>query len=554
MNRLLFGDNLPWLRKREVFPDESVDLIYLDPPFNSQEEYNVLFREKGTRGKESEAQIHAFTDTWHWADAEPTYREFLKTCRIAEAVTAVEAFKQLLGDSPMMAYLAMMAPRLVELRRVLKPTGSIYLHCDPTASHYLKMLLDAVFGRQMFCNEIVWQRTGAHGGSRRFGPIHDIILFYAKSEAYLWNPAYVPLSQDTADAWFNNVEPGTGRRFNRNTLTAPGVRSGSSGKPWRGIDPSAKGRHWAVPGFARDVIGDLDTIEALDSLERMGRVFWPKKGGGTPMLKLYLDESKGVPALDVWTDIRLQTSASERLGYPTQKPEALLERIISASSNEGDTVLDPFCGCGTTVAAAQKLNRQWVGIDITYLAINLIKRRLDSAFGKGNVTYAEQGQPVDLTGARALAELDRFQFQQWALDLVAALPVKTGAGKGKDRGVDGLLFFYESKDERRKILVQVKSGGVARKDVATLVGDVGNQQAAGGILITLEPPTEDMRKEAVDAGRYTSSLWIKTDYPKIQILTIRQLLDGAEPNTPPLQDPFAKAPPAAVMGQMELPH
>ncbi|MEO7191747.1 MAG: site-specific DNA-methyltransferase [Vicinamibacterales bacterium] len=285
-NRLYYGDNLDVLRR--YVPDESVDLVYLDPPFNSNANYNVLFAEKS--GTRAAAQIKAFEDTWQWDEsAAAAYRDVVEAG--GSVAQALIAFRTFLGDSDMLAYLAMMAPRLVELRRVLKPTGSIYLHCDPTASHYLKMLLDAVFGPAMFRNEIVWQRTGAHGSSKRFGPIHDTVFFYTKSDTYVWNPAYLPLPQETADEWFNNIDPETGRRFNRNTLTAPGVRSGASGKPWRGIDPTAKGRHWAVPGFARDVIGDLDTLEALDELDKMGRVFWPKKPGGTPMLKLYLDES-----------------------------------------------------------------------------------------------------------------------------------------------------------------------------------------------------------------------------------------------------------------------
>jgi hypothetical protein len=229
----------------------------------------------------------------------------------------------------------------------------------------------------------------------------------------------------------------------------------------------------------------------------------------------------------------------------------LLERIIQSSCPEGGTVLDPFCGCGTTVAAAQKLKRPWTGVDITYLAINLVKRRLASAFGK--VPFVEMGQPTDIMGARHLAELDRFQFQQWAVNLVDARPFREGSGKGADRGVDGLVHFYEAKNERRKILVQAKSGAVKRGDVATLLGDVGNQKAAGGLLITLDPPTGAMKKEAVEAGRYKSALWPKKDYPKIQILTVQGLLDGTErPDTPPLEDPFAKAPMESAAEQLPL--
>jgi hypothetical protein len=280
---------------------------------------------------------------------------------------------------------------------------------------------------------------------------------------------------------------------------------------------------------------------------------------------------KGVPLQDLWLDLKpIGAQAEERLGYPTQKPQALLERVISASSNPGDVVLDPFCGCGTTIHAAQKLDRQWIGIDITYLAINLIKRRLKDAFGE-EIEFEEKGQPTDFAGAKQLAENDKFQFQHWALSLIGARPLKEGDGKGADRGVDGLLYFYDwkkgvpeplasfnrggkltkglhaagmqiNKIDRQKIIVQVKGGGVNRADVATLLGDVENQKAAGGVLITLEKPSKQMRTEAADAGRYTSKLWHDKDYPKIQILTVEGLLNGTERvDAPPSVNPFAMA-------------
>jgi DNA modification methylase len=525
VNLLYYGDNLDVLRRH--VSEESVDLVYLDPPFKSNQDYNVLFAEQS--GAKAAAQIKAFEDTWRWDQAAAAaYEEVVEGGgRVSQAM---QAFRTFLGDSDMLAYLAMMAPRLVELRRVLKPTGSIYLHCDPTASHYLKMLMDAVFGPSMFRNEIVWQRTGAHGSARRFGPIHDTILFYTQGETYTWNPAYMPLPQETADEWFNNVEAVTGRRFNRNTLTAPGVRSGSSGKPWRGVDPTAKGRHWAVPGFAREVIGDLDTIEALEVLDKMGRVFWPKKAGGTPMLKLYLDESKGVPALDVWTDIRLQTSTKERLGYPTQKPEALLERIIQASSNEGNTVLDPFCGCGTTIAVAQRLKRQWIGIDITHLAINLIRHRLRDAFGDEVAkAFKVIGEPVSVPDAEALAANDPYQFQWWALGLVGARPAEQK--KGADRGIDGRLYFHDD-GETRQIIFSVKAGGVTVAHVRDLRGVLDREKAQIGVLIAMEEPTKAMRTEAAGAGFYESPTW-KKRYPRLQLVTVADLLAGKGIAQPP---------------------
>jgi hypothetical protein len=364
------------------------------------------------------------------------------------------------------------------------------------------------------------------------------LLFYTKTDSYTWHTEYVPYDAEYIKERYHYKDEKTGRLFWPNTMTAAGP---GPSRRFRGKEMSPPpGTHWRF------------SQENIDRMEAEGRIYYSETG--MPYVKSYLDEQKGKPVQNIWTDIRMTKSGEERLGYPTQKPEALLERIILASSNEGDIVLDPFCGCGTTVVAAQRLRRQWTGIDITYLAINLIKRRLDSAFGKGAVSFQEMGQPVDLSGAKRLAEIDRFQFQTWALSLIDALPVIPGARKGADRGVDGLLYFYEAKDVRKKILVQVKSGAVKRADIATLLGDVDNQKAVAGILITLDPPTEAMRKEAVDAGRYVSALWKKKDYPKIQILTIDHLLTGVRPDTPPLEDPFAKAPKAEATGQIELPH
>ncbi|MGP8199910.1 MAG: site-specific DNA-methyltransferase [Limisphaerales bacterium] len=528
MNRLLFGDNLKWLRDTRIFPDDSVDLVYLDPPFNSNADYNVLFREAS--GEASQAQFHAFTDTWNWADAAQTFSEFVDDCPNTAVVEMMDALHDFLRNSPMMAYLAMMAPRLVELHRVLKPTGSLYLHCDPTASRYLGILLDGIFGQQNFQNEIVWKRTSARSDSHRWNHIHDTILFFTKSEKFTWTTQYTPYDEAYTSKFYQHVEPKTGRRYASDNLTAAGTREGSSGKTWHGINVKRKGIHWKY------------TIEGLEELDKKGRIIWPEKEGGVPRYKRYLDEMPGLAVQSMITDIPpLSAQSAEKLGYPTQKPVALLERIISASSKPGDVVLDPFCGCGTTIHAAQKLGRQWIGIDVTYLAINLIKRRLRDAFGQ-DVQFEERGQPTDFGSAKELAGLDKWQFQQWALSLIDARPRTEGEGKGADRGVDGMLYFYETKDKREKILVQVKGGGVQRNDVATLLGDVNNQKFVAGILITLEKPTKPMREEAADAGLYTSKFWHDKDYPKIQILTIEGLLDGTERvEAPPQLNPFAKA-------------
>jgi DNA modification methylase len=542
MNRLLFGDNLKWLRDPKLFPDASVDLIYLDPPFNSNADYNVLFREAS--GQASPAQFHAFTDTWNWADAAQTYAEFVEDCPIAAVVEMMDALHDLLRNSSMMAYLAMMAPRLVELHRVLKPTGSLYLHCDPTADHYLRMLLDGIFGQIQYRNEIIWKRTSAHSSAKRWGPVHDVILFYCKSDNFTWNQVFQDYSEDyIKDFYRHSDKKGT---FRIGDLTGAGKRTGESGQPWRNCNPTDVGRHWAVPNkilweIFGEELNEWTVQQKLDALDEEGLIFWPKEGR-VPGFKRYLDEQAGVPIVDVITDINpIGSQAKERLGYPTQKPQALLERIIEASSNKGDLVLDPFCGCGTTIHAAQKLGRNWIGIDVTYLAINLIKRRLKDAFGDG-IQYEQRGQPTDFGSAKALAELDKWQFQQWALSLIDARPRTQGDGKGADRGVDGMIYFHESKDKREKILVQVKGGAVKRNDVSTLLGDVNNQKFVAGILLTLEKPSKPMREEAADAGRYTSKLWHDKDYPKIQLLTVEGLLNGTErAETPPQLNPFAKA-------------
>ncbi len=519
MNRLLFGDNLGWLRDTKIFPDASVDLVYLDPPFNSNADYNVLFREAS--GEASQAQFHAFTDTWNWADAAQTYAEFVDNCTNTAVVEMVEALHSFLKNSPMMAYLAMMAPRLVEMHRVLKPTGSLYLHCDPTASHYLKIILDGIFGAENFRNEISWVRSNPKSLSTvNFPNCRDIILRYAKTSESVFNKVFGEHDPDYVEKAYKYSDVNGQYRLlpllnpndNRPNLTYEflGVK-----RVWR----------W--------------TKERMEKAYKEGIVV-QLKPGAVPQYKLYIHDSKGRTITDNWDDVP-QVAGNEALGYPTQKPFALLERIVSVSTNPNDVVLDPFCGCGTTIHAAQKLGRQWIGIDVTYLAINLIKRRLKDAFGD-DAKFEERGQPTDFGSAKRLAEMDKWQFQQWALSLIDARPRTEGDGKGADRGVDGMLYFYETKEKREKILVQVKGGGVQRNDIATLLGDVNNQKFVGGILITLEKPSKPMREEAADAGRYQSKLWHDKDFPKIQILTIEGLLSGKERvEAPPQINPFAKA-------------
>ncbi len=529
-NLLYYGDNLDVLRRH--VPDESVDLVYLDPPFNSNQNYNVLFAEKdGTRAA---AQIRAFEDTWEWDEAAAAaYQEAVEAGgKVAQAMLA---FRTFLGDNDMLAYLAMMAPRLVELRRVLKSSGSLYLHCDPTASHYLKMLLDAVFGPEQFRSEVIWKRSGAHNSSSKYGPLHDTILFYSKSEDYTWNAQFERDEEYIAER-YTYVEPG-GRKFYPITLHALGTRHGESGKPWRGIDITAKGGHWKYG------------VGKLDDLEKEGRIYWPANKGGMPRLKVYAEEAKGAALQDIWDTIPpLNSQAAERLGYPTQKPEALLERIIKVSSAEGATVLDPFCGCGTTVAAAQKLGRRWIGIDVTHLAIALIKTRLRDTYG-ANVNYQVVGEPTTVEDAEVLAASDPYQFQWWALGLVGARPAEQK--KGADKGIDGRLYFHDGTagGKTHQIILSVKAGHVGRDQVHSLGGVMQREKAEMGVLLSFEEPTKPMRQEAASAGLYESP-WGK--HPRIQLLTVGELLEGKRidyPQTSGVNRTYKQAPKAKKVAE-----
>lgn len=525
MNGLYFGDNLDILR--EHIKDETIDLIYLDPPFNSKRDYNILF--KTPKGHQSDAQITAFDDNWHWGgQAEREFAELIHqpNTNVAEMIQALRHF---LGENDMMAYLTMMANRLLELHRVLKPTGSLYLHCDPTASHYLKIVLDGVFGVENYRNEIIWKRTGAHGGAKRWGPIHDTLFFYSKGAEYTWNKVFEGYDESyIKDFYKYSDNKGIYRLV---TLTGAGTRTGDSGKPWRGIDPTNSGRHWAIPlNLLQEVaperdLKDLTTQQKLDILDKGGCIYWPPKGS-VPQYKRYLDLNKGTPIQDVITDVLpLSKHSAERLGYPTQKPITLLERIIQASSNEGDFVLDPFCGCGTAVHAAQKLNRQWIGIDITHLAISLIEKRLRDAFP--DITFEVHGTPKDLDGARDLAARDKYQFQWWACSLVNAQPYQ-GKKKGADSGIDGLIYFQDDDGPAKKIVVSVKGGeNVNVAMVRDLAHVVEREKAQIGLFVTLAEPTRPMKEEATAAGYYESHV-VGKSFPKIQILTIEKLLNGTE--------------------------
>lgn len=510
MNQLFFGDNLDVLR--ESIKDESVDLVYLDPPFNSNRDYNQIF--KSPDGKHSHAQIEAFEDTWHWE--EQASREFQQIIEggNTNAADLIDAFTRFLGKNDLTAYLVMMTNRLIELHRVLKPTGSLYLHCDPTASHYLKLVLDAVFGVERFQNEIIWQRsTGKALMTRRLPNNHDVILAYHRSEGSTWNPdtVFTPydlgnLDEKTSGKY--SLKDPDGRAYQLCDITNPNPNRPNLTYEFLGV---TKVWRW--------------TKERMQAAYDAGLVIKPSPGS-IPRFKRYLDEQKGRPLGDVWTDIApINSQAQERLGYPTQKPLALLERIINASSNPGDVVLDPFCGCGTAVHAAEKLGRQWIGIDITHLAISLIEVRLRHAFPA--IKFEVHGTPKDLEGAQDLARRDKYQFQYWACPLVGAVPWQNKK-KGADGGIDGQRYFHDIEGREqvnRRIIVSVKGGdSVSVPMIRDLVGTIEREKAPIGLFVTLAEPTKPMREEAAKAGFYRGGNG--KDYPKIQILTIQELLDG----------------------------
>ena len=527
INALYYGDNLAVLR--EHIKDESVDLVYLDPLFNSNANYNVLFKAPG--GEHSQAQIEAFEDTWHWNDvAELAFDEVMQSGN-SNAADMLRAMRGFLGQNDMMAYLAMMAVRLIELHRVLKKTGSLYLHCDPTASHYLKILLDAVFGKTCFMSEVIWKRTSSHNSAQRWGPVHDTILTYAKDDNFTWNVVFESYDESYIDRFYR-FEDENGR-FRIGDLTGAGIRHGESGQAWRGVDPTAAGRHWAVPTSTivrSGLNGEFESRSVqgkLDKLDELGLIYWPP-AGKVPQFKRYLDVDRGVAIQDIISDIKpISSQAKERLGYPTQKPVALLERILSASSNEGDVVLDPFCGCSTTVHAAQKLNRQWIGIDVTHLAISLIEKRLKDAFP--GVRFDVHGTPKDEAGARDLALRDKYQFQWWAVSLVDAVPY-AGKKKGADGGIDGLIFFKPDSKTTERAIVSVKGGdSVSVAMVRDLKGVIEREKAPIGIFLSLAEPTKPMIAEAASAGIYETG---HGKFPKLQIITVAELFAGKRPQIP----------------------
>ena len=572
--QLYYGDNLEVMR--DHLPDESVDLVYLDPPFKSNADYNVLFKAGGL--KPDEAQMTVFKDTWTWDEAANHALSEVQDLENVQLVNLINALEDALSKTPMMAYLVMMAIRLHEIRRVMKPTAAMYLHCDPTASHYLKVILDSIFGPQNYLNEIVWRRTGSHNKANRFGPIHDIIHMYRKSDAYKHRPIFRPYSKGHVESYFKNTD--SRGKYWTNSIHGKGIRNGESGKPWRGYDPTAAGRHWAVPSDLVEMLGidpDLPQHEKLEAMAKKQVIDFPEVSSGSlPTYRQYLNRSPGLLIQDIWAyqphtrgvlhnspdaideDVRWLTAQGddERLGYPTQKPVGLLTRIIEASTKKDDVVLDPFCGCGTTVEAAEHLGRQWIGIDISPFAIQLIRKvRIESKFPKlkYGTDFKIEGLPTTLEGAKLLAEQDKIKkaFEIWCVSTLDGYPNEK---KGADKGIDGRIKFRPDgmKGKAKYAVVSVKGGKLKADDIRAFMAVVKREQKTSmgfGVFVCLYDPTPKMRADAASVPPITvKSEVASVKYSAIQIITVEDMLKGERPKLP-FYDPTAtykKAKPVAA--------
>lgn len=552
-NELYYGDNLDVLRRKVAA--ESVDLCYIDPPFNSKRNYFQIYN---NQGGEDRAQAQAFVDTWSWGDeADEGLGYILDIERLApragetrwteQTVELIRGLERVLGRGSLLAYLVHMTLRTVEIHRVLKPTGSFYLHCDPTASHYLKLVLDAVFCGQGgdFKNEISWKRTSSHNdasqGLSRYGRTRDILFFYTKAKQGSWNLQYAAYSEAYLKQHYSNVGA-DGRRYKTSDLTAakPG---GDVSYEWKGVFPP-QGRYWA---YSR---------ANMEKFDAEGRLQYAAKSG-MPRLRHYLDEMSGVNLSDDWDDIPpINSQAQERLGYPTQKPEALLERIIKASSNEGDTVLDAYCGCGTTVAVAQRLGRRWIGIDITYQSIALILKRLEDRHPEEwpqiEAKLLLDGVPRDLDSAMALAnrkdDKTRKEFEKWAVLTFSRNQARINEKKGADGGIDGIAYFLLDKDSNGKAIFQVKSRPGNRGDLATLNSDRQREKADFGFLICTSLPTKPMRDEIAAAGKFRHPMLNRED-DRLQVITVAELFQGKRLDLPMARTDAVKS--AAAKGDAD---
>lgn len=512
-NQLYYGDNLTIMRD---MPSASVDLIYLDPPFNSQRNYNLIY--KKLTGQPVPEQEVAFCDAWEMdAEKEAMARDihlaFKKDGADPDVVAFWEAWMKALRHTQprLLAYLVYMSYRLFEMRRILKPTGSIYLHCDPTASHYIKIIMDGVFGHSNFRNEIIWRRSHPKGlAFTRFASSHDVILSYAKNaNAVKWNPIYRPYDPALIQKQYSLFDS-DGRRYQLTSLLNPNPNRPNLTYEFKGV---TKVWRW--------------TKERMMEEDAKGRIVVPREGKGVPRYKRYLDEQEGIPVGDFWDDIEM-VQGSESLGYPTQKPITLLERIIKASSNEGDIVFDPFCGCGTAVYAAHKLSRKWIGCDIAILSVQIVRDVLLKRFGLHECEhYQIGGIPLSAEGAKDLFDRDAHQFQHWAIEMAGGFASTKHSG---DLGIDGRLHF-ETQGGLKNMVISVKGGKSLTpafvRELRGVLERESDSEMAG--FICLQKPTKGMLTEAASAGIYT---YQGKDYHRLQIRTVQDLLDGKGFDTP----------------------
>lgn len=516
-NTLFYGDNLRVLR--ESIPDASIDLITLDPPFDARMSQHALFKDESSQDDTTTSKpIQTFDDVWHWNAAVAETYDALVADTDAPVARVLAAQRASAGTCAMTAFVVMMAARLLELHRVLKPTGSLYLHCDSQANQHLKSVIDAIFGPENYRNAIVWQRTASHSDTRsNYGKLTDSILYYTKSRRYIFNPQYASYDEDYIARNFRYSDP-DGRHYASGDLRSPQPRPNLV-YDYKGYHPHPNG--WAV------------SLEKMQDLDRQGRLILPKRKSGRIRVKRYLDELPGRPPGNIWDDIPpVSARHTEHLGFATQKPRALLERIIATSSNKGDWVLDPFCGCGTAVAAAQKLERRWIGIDVTYLALLVQSRRLRRTFP--DAAFDVVGAPQNAVEARALAARAPAQFAWWVLSLVNARP-RTDDPLG--RPPSGIITFIDAASNvPKRALVRVTTGAVTPDDIHDARTAVERGDATLVILVTPEAPMNDIKLEAKAAGRYPSPGWGR-DYPRVQILTVDALLRGEQPQIPPGRRP-----------------
>jgi DNA modification methylase len=563
-NKLFYGDNLEVLRK--YIRDETIDLCYIDPPFNSKRNYNQIYN---NLGKEDKAQTQAFVDTWTWDTiADESFDQIVSNYNSVftkQSISLIIGLEKVLGKGSLLAYLVSMTLRIAEIYRVLKETGSFYFHCDPTASHYLKLVIDSIFcasRKGEYQNEIIWRRTGQHNKLMRYGPIHDVIFFYTKTNNYTWNSPKRPFMKGHIEENFIHDKKGYKTDYYGNVLTGSGIRGGESGKTWKGFNPTIKSRHWAVPGA---LLSDLDEdLRGLTQHQKLDRLFelgmiTITEGEAWPMYERYLKPTDGQALPDIWAfqpytngtvfqtdkgideDVRwLSTKDRERLGYPTQKPEGLLERIINASTNKGDTILDAYCGCGTTVAVAQNLNRKWIGIDITYQSISLILKRLEEHFGNSSLQEIEiNGVPKDMRSAISLAtkmdDRTRKEFEKWAVLTFSNNRAVINEKKGGDGGIDGVSFVVDmdenNKSNVEEVIFSVKSNETLTPAVIRdLNGTIERENAAMGYLITLYP-MENLVRESKKYGMYTNKQFGHS-YPKIKVINVKEILEGERMELP----------------------